>query len=1138
LRVVGGLGVPDVTATENAPFSFTFNANAFTDPEGGAFTYTVSGLPAWLTFTAATRTFSGTPGAAHVGIVSAITITARDAESLTVNEPFNISVQNNDAPVLSPLDAAFADGGVRIDSRGIRDQGINDLAIQADGKIVVAGYAQPALAGFDFALRRYNTDGSPDTTFDLDGERLDSIGVGPGNDEVYAVALQADGKIVAGRSFNGTNTDFALARYNSNGSLDTGFDGDGKRTDFFGTGSDQVFDLIVQADGKIVAAGASSNGSFNDFALARYNANGSLDSTFDGDGKVVTPVGTSADSISGVAQQADGKLVVAGLTVNAGGNNDFALVRYSTNGSLDSTFGTGGIVTSSLAGASNDSVADLIVLADGKILVSGSTTPPGGNAEFALARYNTNGTLDTTFDGDGIVVTPIGTSTDLITSMALQADGRIVVAGWTWNGSDYDFAVARYNANGGLDSTFDGDGKLTIAVGTGDDTANSVKIQSSGAIVIAGTSAGIGGLDEFAVIRLPATPGIADKTVAYGVALNYAAVGLIDPEGGALVYSATLADGAALPAWLNFAGGTNNAFKGTPLQSDVGRYDIKVIATDIWGAFTFDTFGLAVINTTGTSGNDTLYGGLVADTMTGLAGDDVYIVDNISDVIVEAVGGGIDLERSSVNENLAANVENLMLIGSVGISGTGNALNNLLIGNSGNNTLNGVDGNDTLIGGIGNDFLSGGLGIDFADYSSAPGSVAVNLTLSQTSNDGQGGIDGIIDVENLIGSNFSDTLVGDAAINLLRGLGGNDTLDGGTGIDTADYSSAPGGVTAELWRLLAGNDGQGGADTLINIENLVGSASNDTLAGNSVNNSLTGGAGSDTAVYTTAFRQSALSGSPLTGASFSGPDGSDTLISIESLRFLDGIRSYDGGAPVWQIERLYGSAFDRPADVLGRNFHSGRLDAGTTFAAVAQDFAGSAEFLATYGSLSNSQFVNQLYLNVLNRTADAGGLSYWTGQLDSAAMTRGAVLAGFSDSAENISNYAGQVAGGLWDIDESAASVARLYHGTLDRIPEVGGLSYWTSQLKTGAQTLQQEAAAFVASAEFQDRYGSLDNNQFVNQLYLNVLDRPAEPSGLAYWTGLLNTGASRADVALGFTESFEFQVNILGQIENGIVVL
>lgn len=327
--------------------------------------------------------------------------------------------------------------------------------------------------------------------------------------------------------------------------------------------------------------------------------------------------------------------------------------------------------------------------------------------------------------------------------------------------------------------------------------------------------------------------------------------------------------------------------------------------------------------------------------------------------------------------------------------------------------------------------------------------------------------------------------------------------------------------------------------SLTSVENSFGSGNglDNLLTGNNGNNSLDGKAGIDSAIYTGAFRLYILSGNPTVSAALSGPEGNDTLISIETLKFLDGLKSYDAASHIWQVQRLYGSAFDRNADVLGLNFHSARLDAGTSLNDVAQDFVGSAEFLATYGSLNNNEFVNQLYLNVLNRPADAGGLAYWTGLLNSGS-TRGAVLLGFSESPENIGNYAGQLAGGLWDIDESAASVARLYHGALDRAPDTGGLAYWTGQLKSGAQTLQQEAAGFVNSTEFQAHYGALNNSQFVNQLYLNVLDRPGDSGGLAYWTGLLNSGTSRADVTLGFTESFEFQVNMLGQIDDGIVVI
>jgi hypothetical protein len=268
-----------------------------------------------------------------------------------------------------------------------------------------------------------------------------------------------------------------------------------------------------------------------------------------------------------------------------------------------------------------------------------------------------------------------------------------------------------------------------------------------------------------------------------------------------------------------------------------------------------------------------------------------------------------------------------------------------------------------------------------------------------------------------------------------------------------------------------------------------------------------------------------------------GPEGSDTFSSIESVNFVDGIMSYDPGSHIWQANRLYGAAFDRAADAFGLNFHAARLDAGLSLSGIASDFVNSAEFLATYGSLDNNGFVNQLYLNVLNRSADPGGLAFWAGLLNGGS-TRGDALVGFSESVENVNNYAGQLSAGLWDIDESAASVARLFWGTLGRAPDASGLIFWTNQLKSHVQTLQQEAAGFAGSPEFQATYGSLDNNAFVNQLYLNVLHRPADAGGLAFWGEQLDAGTPRADVTLGFTESLEFQINLIGQVDHGIVVV
>ena len=176
---------------------------------------------------------------------------------------------------------------------------------------------------------------------------------------------------------------------------------------------DYGYSVAVQSDGKILVAGTSYTGSKYNFALARYNTNGALDTTFDGDGKLTTSISTGTDRAYSVAVQADGKILVAGES----------------------------------------------------------------NFDFGLVRYNTNGSLDTTFDGDGKLTTPIGSGYDFGRSVAVQADGKILVAGYGSNGSNNDFALVRYNRNGSLDTTFDGDGKLTTAIGAGQDIGYSVKVQ-------------------------------------------------------------------------------------------------------------------------------------------------------------------------------------------------------------------------------------------------------------------------------------------------------------------------------------------------------------------------------------------------------------------------------------------------------------------------------------------------------------------------------------------------------------------------------------------------------------------------------------------------------------------------------------
>jgi len=328
--------------------------------------------------------------------------------------------------------------------------------------------------------------GDLDTSFDTDGKVTTAIGVGA--DYAQSVALQSDGKIIAaGTSDNGSNFDFAVVRYNTNGSLDTSFGTGGKVITNFGA-DDLIFSIALQGDGKIVVAGSSN---FN-FAVARYNTNGTLDLSFDTDGLDPIDFG-SIDEALAVAMQSDGKIVVAGTS-----NNNFALARLNSDGTLDTSFDTDGKVTTAI-GAGSDVAYSIVLQSDGKIIAAG-TFDNGSNYDFAVVRYNTNGSPDTSFDTDGKVTTAIGDLGDVAYSIALQSDGKFVVAGISYNGSNADLAVMRYNTNGSPDTSFDTDGKVTTAIGTGDDFAYSIALQSDGKIVVAGYSNN-GGNDDFALVR-------------------------------------------------------------------------------------------------------------------------------------------------------------------------------------------------------------------------------------------------------------------------------------------------------------------------------------------------------------------------------------------------------------------------------------------------------------------------------------------------------------------------------------------------------------------------------------------------------------------------------------------------------------
>ena len=357
------------------------------------------------------------------------------------------------------LDSTFGTGGkVATDFSEANETG-SSVAIQADGKIVVAGTLSSDIdSNSDFAVTRYNVDGSLDETFGPDRTGKLTTDFFGDTDSANAVAIQADGKIVvAGSVANGSNY-FGVARYNPNGSLDETFgpDGTGKvATDFFGT-FQLANAMAIQADGKIVVAGHLLVGSNNNFdwAVVRYNPNGSLDETFgpDHNGKLTTDFFGSIDGCFAVAIQADGKIVVAGFAVsNSNGDGDLAVARYTTTGSLDPTFDTDGKLTTDFAGTAELGIA-VATQADGRLVVAGYLETGITNADgfpthdFAVVRYTATGSLDPTFATGGKATTDFAGASDIGFAAAIQADGKIVVAGSAVDPStgDADFAVARY----------------------------------------------------------------------------------------------------------------------------------------------------------------------------------------------------------------------------------------------------------------------------------------------------------------------------------------------------------------------------------------------------------------------------------------------------------------------------------------------------------------------------------------------------------------------------------------------------------------------------------------------------------------------------------------------------------------------
>ncbi len=668
--------------------------------------------------------------------------------------------------------------------------------------------------------------GDPDLEFDGDGRVITDLSNAQRADTANDLAIQFDDKIVVvGMVVQDDAENVAVLRYHPGGSLDGGFGQQGVVIrDFLPGQHDRAEGVVLQRDGKILVVGAAGDppgGPPNrrgtrDFLVARFHLNGDPDLAFGGgDGVVTTGFGPGSDDFAtAVVLQPDGRIVAAGNSVSvlAGtvvdGSQVFALARYNTDGSLDDggpadttpgdRFGSNGLVSTDFA-AGDDRAVALALAADGRIVAAGCAGGCGGApSDFAIARYLSDGQPDPSFDGDGRVITDFlhGGFNDIARGVAIQADGRIVAGGSaarTASGNDV-FAVARYLADGSLDASFGGDGRVTteFRLVPGDDLsadlANSLIVQPDGMIVAAGR-ANLGGFFDPAALALA----------------QYRPDGSLDGGFGSGGTVLTCLNPAGLDAPCDLGMGTLTRARAVVLQRDgkpvvagffageaeensrafdflVARYDKAIVDSEVrrcQGEIP-TVFGSPEQTTLrGTPGRDVILGSSAGELIIGGAGRDIICGEEGDDLIfgeggrdrIEGGAGNDQLDGGGKNDRLRGGPGSDLLVGGSGDDGMdGGPGEDRLIGGAANDRMRGGEDDDVLVGGAGDDELRGNAGDD-------------ELLGDSRKSGGKGGDD------TLIGGPGRDTMFGGPGSDIMRGGGQGDSMVGGRGADHADGGS-------------------------------------------------------------------------------------------------------------------------------------------------------------------------------------------------------------------------------------------------------------------------------------------------------------------------------------------------------------
>ncbi|WP_418959495.1 calcium-binding protein [Streptomyces tritici] len=609
------------------------------------------------------------------------------------------------------LDPSFSGDG-KVVTDVANQEYSQDVVIQPDGKIVTLGNGADFEGPHDFVLVRYNTDGSLDTTFGGgDGILFTDFG---GHEEGRALTLASGGRIVAVGHSDSLETgarQLAVARYNADGSLDTTFSGDGMvLSTLGGTTPTSAGAVVMGTDDKIIVGGNQGGSG----VVANFTAAGDLEAGWglDSTGKTVFPGISSVNDLKIYG----GETIVGAAT----GPTGFAAVRfYEPSGGPDGTFGNDGVVTTAFGTG-----AESVGLQGFDIVLAGSHGS-GIGSQFALARYDGNGTLDPSFDGDGLVTTSFGGNGAAGRDLAVQEDGKLVVVG----AANADFALARYEVNGALDTTFGGDGRVTTDFETFWDEGQAVALQADGKIVASGNGSDNHAVARYLVSGDPTPPPTVDlsvnKTGSTTVSLGDQAVYTITVTNTSTTTTAT---GVSVSD--SITGGSGTMISATPSQggactltATTATCPLGTIAPGASASFTlrvepratgtlWDGAAIGAVDqddpntandsrvfatTVNNARGCTIVGTSSFETINGTAGNDVICALSGSDTV--NAGGGSDTVYAGPGNDLV----------------NGGSGNDRLIGQSGNDRLNGDAGNDTLDtrdGVASNDAAYGGFGFD------------------------------------------------------------------------------------------------------------------------------------------------------------------------------------------------------------------------------------------------------------------------------------------------------------------------------------------------------------------------------------------------------------------------------------------